>query len=548
MAKWWSMILGVVALVAGGVVVATPAAAETVPPSVNISSPPAGNPVYSRNQAVTAQYACFDNPGGSGIDTCAGTVPSGSPINTSTYGQFNLTVTATDNDGNQTVVQRPYQVRDLTAPNVTITTPALGGPTYTRGQDVLAAYGCVDEPGGSGIATCSGPVPSGQPIDTTSLGPKSFTVTAVDNQGNVRQVNHPYTVRDGTAPTIDLTIPADDAVYDRGESVVADYSCGDEAGGSGLASCVGSLPDGAELDTSTLGPDSFTVTAGDAHGNTREVTHSYVIRDPESPVVAITTPEDGATYPRGAVVEPDFTCMDDPDGSGIASCESNGIDTSTLGPKTFTVTAVDHDGNRTVISHHYTVVDATAPTATIASPLDGATFTRGQQVPADYSCADDAQGSGIDTCEGDVGDGTPIDTSTLGLHQFSVVATDLAGNSVEVTAAYTVEAPRCAGRAVTVVLGLGEVPTAGRDVILGTPGPDTVNGLGGNDLICVLGGDDRASGGKGADVLYGADGADLLKGGNGNDQLNGGPQRDTCQGQRGPRDRQTGCEVRTGIP
>jgi hypothetical protein len=61
-----------------------------------------------------------------------------------------------------------------------------------------------------------------------------------------------------------------------GESVTADYSCADE-GGSGLASCEGDVPSGAQLDTATLGAHAFTVTARDGQGNTATVTHAYTV-------------------------------------------------------------------------------------------------------------------------------------------------------------------------------------------------------------------------------------------------------------------------------
>ena len=54
---------------------------------------------------------------------------------------------------------------------------------FTVGQVVLADYDCADEAGGSGLATCAGPVADGAPIDT-SLGTHTFTVNATDVAGN----------------------------------------------------------------------------------------------------------------------------------------------------------------------------------------------------------------------------------------------------------------------------------------------------------------------------------------------------------------------------
>ena len=82
--------------------------------------------------------------------------------------------------------------------------------------------------------------------------------------------------------------------------------------------------------------------------------------------------------------------------------------------------------------------DTTAPTATIASPSDGATYTKGQSVTASYLCADEAGGSGVASCVGTVADGEAINTATVGSHTFTVTALDNAGNSFAVTHTYNV--------------------------------------------------------------------------------------------------------------
>jgi hypothetical protein len=49
---------------------------------------------------------------------------------------------------------------------------------------VRADYACADEPGGSGLASCAGPVADGAYLDTGSVGPREFTVIAADGAGN----------------------------------------------------------------------------------------------------------------------------------------------------------------------------------------------------------------------------------------------------------------------------------------------------------------------------------------------------------------------------
>ena len=77
----------------------------------------------------------------------------------------------------------------------------------------------------------------------------------------------------------------------------------------------------------------------------------------------------------------------------------------------------------------------------------------------------------------------------------------------------------CNGKAITVQLSKGEIPTSGDDVILGTEGDDVINSLGGNDTICALAGNDIINSGTGDDWVDGGDGVDDINGGSGNDTI-----------------------------
>ena len=75
---------------------------------------------------------------------------------------------------------------DTTPPTITIRRPTTEGTdridVYRVGQVVLADYDCSDS--GSGVRHCFGPVASGQPLDTTSVGTFDFLVFAADQAGN----------------------------------------------------------------------------------------------------------------------------------------------------------------------------------------------------------------------------------------------------------------------------------------------------------------------------------------------------------------------------
>ena len=82
---------------------------------------------------------------------------------------------------------------EFAVPQITITSPA-DGASYTLDSIVLATYGCSEGGITSPIATCNGTVANGQPIDTSSTGTKSFTVTATDKAGNQTIKTVTYTV------------------------------------------------------------------------------------------------------------------------------------------------------------------------------------------------------------------------------------------------------------------------------------------------------------------------------------------------------------------
>jgi virginiamycin B lyase len=86
----------------------------------------------------------------------------------------------------------PAAAADTTPPTITIASPQ-DGSVLLQGEGLVADYWCTDEPGGSGIASCDGPVPDGHGLDTAP-GAHTFTVTAADAEGNPASKTHGYVV------------------------------------------------------------------------------------------------------------------------------------------------------------------------------------------------------------------------------------------------------------------------------------------------------------------------------------------------------------------
>ena len=87
----------------------------------------------------------------------------------------------------------PAATKDSTPPTASITSPS-SGARYAQGQTVAAAYSCTDPDGPSDVASCSGTVPVGHAIPTSSPGAKTFTVQATDRAGNHGSATVHYTV------------------------------------------------------------------------------------------------------------------------------------------------------------------------------------------------------------------------------------------------------------------------------------------------------------------------------------------------------------------
>ncbi len=158
------------------------------------------------------------------------------------------------------------------------------------------------------------------------------------------------------------------------------------------------------------------------------------VTDPSAPVTYVyQASNSAATNPDGSFVSPVYTSVP----LAVSQIATGG---TPEGVYYWHVKAVDAANNGSAWSSAWKItVDNTAPSITLTTPVNGATYAQNQVVNANYSCTDAL--SGIASCVGDAANGSPINTSTQGGHSFTVTATDNSGNVTVQMVNYTVTAP-----------------------------------------------------------------------------------------------------------
>ena len=196
---------------------------------------------------------------------------------------------------------------DSTPPLVTCDAP----PQSWSADDVV--INCTAEDAESWLADpddasfqLSTSVPDGHETANATTGSR----TICDAAGNCTFIESISGLKvDKKAPTITISVPAASPLI-VGAAVAAQFTCSDW--GSGVASCQGTVPNGAPLATSSPGTSSFTVEAVDGVGNTSYKTVEYI-----TTYATCALFDQARTWPGGAVPV------------HLRLCTANGVNAST---------------------------------------------------------------------------------------------------------------------------------------------------------------------------------------------------------------------------
>jgi len=201
---------------------------------------------------------------------------------------------------------------------------------------------------------------------------------------NVKSGNLSVYALPAPTPVIVSPSPASVPTYAIGQSVKTTFSCADAQYGPGVTSCTDSnsadSPYGM-LDTSAPGQHTYSVTALSADGESGRADLVYDVA--AAPVVSLTRPASGQTYPLGATVVASYGCNDGAGGPGLATSDgcmgtvASGapIDTSRVGLHSFSVTATSRDGQMATTTIQYTVGPSTSVSRLVSLRVAGASAT-----------------------------------------------------------------------------------------------------------------------------------------------------------------------------
>ena len=352
------------------------------------------------------------------------------PVDTTTPGDKGTTVVVTYPDGSKDEVPVKVTVKDPRT-DADKNTPTAKDQTVNIGEtpDAKGSIGNVsDLPSGTTFEYKT-------PVDTTTVGEKDATVVVTYPDGSKDEVPVKVTVKDPRTDADKNTPVAKDQTVKVGDTPDAKNSIGN----------VSDLPSGTTfeyktpVDTTTVGEKDATVVVTYPDGSKDEVPVKVIVKDPRTDADKNTPAANTQTVIILETPEP-IKSIENPNNlpEGTKFEYKTPVDTTTVGEKDAVVVVTYPDGSKdevpvkVIVKDPRTDADKNDPTA------------KDQTVkPGDQPNAKDSIGNVGDLPEGTKFEyKTPVDTTTVGEKDATVVVTYPDGSKDEVPVKVTVKDPR----------------------------------------------------------------------------------------------------------
>ncbi|PTE60836.1 YSIRK signal domain/LPXTG anchor domain surface protein, partial [Staphylococcus epidermidis] len=412
-------------------------------------------------QAVTNKVEGL--PAGMTFDETTNTI-SGTP---SEVGSYTVTVTTTDESGNETETTFTIDVEDTTKPTV----ESIANQTQEVNTEITPIKIEATDNSGQAVTNKVDGLPNGVTFDETTntisgtpseVGSYDIKVTTTDESGNATETTFTINVEDTTKPTVESVADQTQEINTEIEPIKIEAR---DNSGQAVTNKVDGLPDGVTFDEATntisgtpseVGSYDITVTTTDESGNATETTFTIDVEDTTKPTV-----ESIADQTQEVNTEITPITIESEDNSGQAVTNKveglpNGVTfdeatntisgtPSEVGSYDITVTTTDKNGNSETTTFTIDVQDTTKPT--VESVADQTQEVNTEITPITIESEDNSGQTVTNKVDGLPDDvtfdeatntisGTP---SKVGSYDITVTTTDESGNATETTFTIDVE-------------------------------------------------------------------------------------------------------------